>query len=147
MPYIPGSPIDAYCANCKADTKHVVLEVDGLQVREVRCEKCRTSGEFRAPRAGLRAGLKAAVKRKSVPPPGRKTTRRRAEPPEEIHRRLLFGRDRNNAEPYSIKLKPAVNDMISHPTFGIGVVTAITDPQKVRVLFEDGERMLVCNRE
>jgi len=146
VPYIPGSPIDAFCANCKSDTKHVVLEVDGLQVREVRCEKCRTNGEFRAPRAGLRAGLKAAVKRKSMPPSGRKTTRKRAEPPEEMHRRMLMGRDISAAEPYSIKLKPAVNDLVSHPTFGVGIVVAFSDIQKIRVFFEDGERILVCNK-
>lgn len=146
MPYIPGSPIDAYCSNCKSDTKHVVLEVDGLQIREVRCEKCQTSGEFRAPRAGLRAGLKAAIRRKSAPPPGRKTTRRRAESPEETFRKMLFGRDLSAATPYSVKAALAVNELISHPTFGIGVVTAITDQYKARVFFEDGERMLVCNK-
>lgn len=144
MPYIPGSPIDAFCANCKSDTKHVVLEVDGLQVREVRCEKCRTNGEFRAPRAGLRAGLKAAIKRKSTPP--KKTTRKRAEAPEETHRKMLHGRDLSAAANYNIKLKPAINDLISHPTFGVGVVVSFADLQKIRVFFEDGERMLVCNK-
>ena len=146
MPYIPGSPIDAYCSVCKSDTKHVVLEVDGLQVREVRCEKCRTSGEFRAPHAGLRAGLKAAVRRNSVSPAGRKTTRRRAESPEETYGKMLLGRDLSTASPYNIKAKPAAGDLISHPTFGLGVVTAVTDIHKVKVFFEDGERILVCNK-
>ena len=147
MPYIPGSPIDAYCSVCKSDTKHVVLEVDGLQVREVRCDKCRTSGEFRAPRAGLRAGLKAAARRNSVSSSGRKTTRRRAEPPEETYGKMLQGRDLSAVSPYSVKAKLASGDLISHPTFGVGVVTAITDTYKAKVFFEDGERMLVCNRD
>ncbi len=146
MPYIPGSPIDAYCPSCKSDTKHVVLEVDGLQVREVRCEKCRTVGEFRAPRAGLKAGLKAAIRRKSVPPSPVRSTRKRAEKPADLYRRVIFGRDVSAAIPYSIKAKLAVNDLVCHSTFGVGIVAAITDPNKARVLFEDGERMLVCNK-
>jgi hypothetical protein len=58
----------------------------------------------------------------------------------------MHGRDRSSAEPYSIKVKLAVNDLISHPTFGVGVVASMADPQKARVVFEDGERMLVCNK-
>ncbi len=147
MPYIPGSPIDAYCANCKTDTHHVVLEVEGVQIREVRCESCGTTGEFRVARARTRAGVREALKRKSMPPPPRKrTSRKKAATPEEILEKLLVGKDLSQAAPYSIKLPLQVSDLVEHPKFGIGIVTAIVDVQKVRVAFEDGERILICNR-
>ena len=60
---------------------------------------------------------------------------------------MLVGRDLSSASPYSVKAKLAAGDLIAHPTFGVGVVTAITDVHKAKVFFEDGERMLVCNRD
>jgi hypothetical protein len=147
VPYIPGSPIDAYCGNCKSDTNHVVLEVDGIQVREVRCEKCSTRGEFRAPRAKARAGLKEALRRKSMPPPPRrKNTRRKAETPEQIFEKLVDGRDVDAALPYNIRTVLKVGDMVDHPKFGLGVVAALPEDQKARIFFEDGERVMVCNK-
>lgn len=126
----------------------MVLEVDGVQVRQVRCESCGTTGEFRVARAKTRAGLREALKRKSVPPPPRKrTSRKRAETPEEVFEKLVAGRDLSQAAAYSIKLPLQISDLIEHPKFGFGIVTAIADVQKVRVAFEDGERILVCNRK
>jgi hypothetical protein len=147
VPYIPGSQIYAYCGSCKSDTKHVVLEVEGVQIREVRCKVCSARGEFRATRAKTKAGLQEAIKRKSMPPPPRRRApRKKAETPEEIFNKLVSGRDLSMAEPYSIELPLKVSDIIDHPKFGVGIVIAIADAQKVRVVFEDGERIMVCNR-
>ena len=66
--------------------------------------------------------------------------------PEEVFQKLVEGRDLSAAEPYSIKTPFQVSDLIDHPKFGVGVVTAIADVQKVKVVFEDGERVMVCNR-
>ncbi len=124
----------------------MVLEVDGIQIREVRCEKCAVRGEFRAPRARARAGLKEALRRKSQPPPRRKTTRRKAETPEEIFEKMVDGRDTDNAQPYSIRTVLKVGDLVDHPKFGVGVVSGLPDTQKARIFFEDGERVMVCNK-
>lgn len=147
MPYIPGSPINAYCVNCKSDKHHVVLEVDGVQVRLVRCESCAKEGEFRAPREKTKAGLQEALRRKTMPPPPRKrATRKKNATPEEVFNKLVEGRDLSAAKPYSIKPPFQVSDLIDHPKFGVGIVTEIADVQKVKVVFEDGERIMVCNR-
>jgi hypothetical protein len=147
VPYIPGSPINAYCARCKSDRDHVVLEVDGVQVREVRCESCGARGEFRSPREKTKAGLQEAIRRKTMPPPPRRrATRKKNETPEEIFNKLVEGRDLSAAEPYSIKAPFKVADLIDHPKFGVGIVTEVADVSKVKVVFEDGERVMVCNR-
>jgi hypothetical protein len=125
----------------------VVLEVDGVQVRLVRCESCGVEGEFRSPREKTKAGLQEALRRKTMPPPPRRrAARKRAESPEEIFQKLVEGRDLSTAEPYSIKAPFQVSDLIDHPKFGVGIVTAIEDVQKVKVVFEDGERIMICNR-
>lgn len=139
MPYIPGSPIKARCLTCNADTEHVVLEAIGMQIRQVRCQKCRTEGAFHAPR----------IKPKPEPEKEKKTrkTTRRAATPEAQLRKLLEGRDLSAATTYSVNLVLKPGHIIDHPSFGIGVVTEIVGPTKAKIFFEAGERVMICNRE
>jgi hypothetical protein len=44
---------------------------------------------------------------------------------------------------YSATAKVAVGDLLEHPKFGLGVVTAV-DPGRAHILFESGTRKLVC---
>lgn len=46
-------------------------------------------------------------------------------------------------KPYSATAKVAVGDLLEHPKFGVGVVTAV-DPGRAHILFESGTRKLVC---
>lgn len=46
-------------------------------------------------------------------------------------------------KPYSATAKVAVGDLLEHPKFGLGVVTAV-DPGRAQILFESGARKLVC---
>lgn len=59
---------------------------------------------------------------------------------------MVDGRDVDTAEPYSIRAELKVGDMVDHPKFGVGVVAALPDNQKARIFFEDGERVMVCNK-
>lgn len=45
--------------------------------------------------------------------------------------------------PYAAAATFAVGDLVEHPKFGLGVVTA-TEPRRVVLLFADGSRKLVC---
>lgn len=132
---------------CKADTVQTVLEVDGLQVRLVRCEKCNTEGPFRVPRAKTREGLLAVARKRNTIPPPKKRTRRKAEDPAQIFRKLIEGKDIVQAPAYNIKMELEVGDVIKHPTFGVGVVTAITGPQKASIVFEDGPKNLMFGKK
>jgi hypothetical protein len=148
VPYIPGSPIEAYCTECKSDTDHRVLEVDGKLVRAVRCEKCSNEGILRAPRDKTKAALIDYAKRSSAPPPPRKNTRsKKVVPPEETFRELTEHLELDTATTYNIKKPLAEGDLIDHPSFGVGLVTMVTDLHKAKVFFETGERVMVCNRK
>ena len=47
---------------------------------------------------------------------------------------------------YSPKEKYQSGDVLKHPTFGVGVTTAVKDESKIEVLFEGGSKVLVHGR-
>ncbi|MDJ0761539.1 MAG: hypothetical protein QNJ97_01005 [Myxococcota bacterium] len=136
---------------CKRDSNHVVLEAVGLQIRSVRCERCGAEDAYRAPRAKTKAALLefAAQKKRtsSAPKPASRSRKASARTPRTIFAELTDGMDFDTALPYSAKNALNEGDLIRHPIFGIGIVTARTDFQKAKVVFETSERVMVCNRQ
>lgn len=53
--------------------------------------------------------------------------------------------DNPDVRRYTPKEAFALEELLRHPKFGVGKVTAVRDAHKVVVLFRDGERMLVIN--
>lgn len=146
MTYVPGNAAEGYCATCDEDTLHTVLEIEGLQIRCARCSKCSTEGPFRVSRAKARAGLMAYVgKRATIPPPPRRQ-RKKAEDPAQIYRRMMEGKKISEARTYKISMALSEGDILRHPRFGVGIVSALTGPQKAVVVFEDGPKNLVFGR-
>ncbi len=54
--------------------------------------------------------------------------------------------DETDMKPYSIRIKPAVGDVLKHAKFGVGVVVRLSDATRAEVLFRDGIRRLVCGK-
>jgi len=51
-----------------------------------------------------------------------------------------------NPRPYSPNDKYQPGDVLKHPSFGVGVTTAIKDGTKIEVLFEGGSKLLIHGR-
>jgi hypothetical protein len=149
LPYIVGSRIEAYCANCKGDQVHIVIEMAGVRIRAVKCEKCQIEGDFKTPREKARAAIMqyAAKKRRSSPPPKPRGRARKSNSPKAVFERLIEGLDLETATPYDIKAQLREGELVEHPNFGIGVVTALIDLHKAKIFFQKGERVMVCNRQ
>lgn len=49
-------------------------------------------------------------------------------------------------KPYAISDQYEANQVVAHPSFGIGFVNAILTPTKVEIIFESGIKRLVCNK-
>jgi len=49
-------------------------------------------------------------------------------------------------KPYSIKEEYSENQVIEHPSFGVGFVNQVLSETKVEVIFEEGVKRLVCNK-
>ncbi len=147
MPYVPGNAVEGFCSTCKKDTLQTVLEVEGLQIRLVRCEKCKEEASFLMAREKTKAALReVAAKRRSTATPVRRK-RRKPEDPGQTFRKLIEGKDLSAALDYNIRLELDIGQVIRHPTFGIGVVVAVNEPMKANITFEDGPRMMVCNKK
>jgi hypothetical protein len=146
LPYVPGNAAEGYCLECKKDTVQTVLEVSGLQVRLVRCEKCGVEGPLRMPRHKTRAGLRAALQKNTSPSAPKRRTRKPKEDPGRTFRQLLQGKDISTAVEYNIRVPLTEGDVVKHKSFGIGVVTAIIAADKATVQFEEGPRTMVFGR-
>jgi hypothetical protein len=48
--------------------------------------------------------------------------------------------------PYKVSESYASGDFIEHPVFGVGKVLDIVGAEKMQVVFEEGRKILLCNR-
>jgi len=145
VPYVVGNAIDGYCKKCRTDTSQTIIELEGNQIRSVRCQTCNAEGPFQSPRAKTKAGLREVAAKRKKPAPRR--TKKKKEDPAEIYRQLLEGRDLDEAIPYKTKNPLDEGDLVDHPKFGIGVVVSVIEPTKANIAFEDRPRIMVCNRK
>ncbi len=113
--YRVAGEVDAFCTRCKLNLAHTIVAMVGSKIARVRCNTC--------------GG-------------GQRPTRQRT---------VLSFADRlaasNPAEatPYNPKLAYTLDQLISHPTFGLGIVTALRE-DKMDVAFKAIEKTLVQRR-
>jgi len=86
-------------------------------------------------------------------PPGSSTTRARATratrppaKPERDYASILRSRDPATARGYATTEHFKDGELIRHPTFGVGLVMAIKDANKIEVMFADGSKTLIHRR-
>src|SRR5882672_9976386 len=121
-----GSDIEAYCPKCKSDTAHTVITKYEEEVRRVQCSVCGDVHSFRKPR-GEEADDNspdqpaAAKKRLAAKKPSWQEAKDRA-----------GNKGLATARPYSIRDTYDEGDVVTHPKFGVGFVTEITE-NKVEV--------------
>jgi hypothetical protein len=127
-----GGEIDAFCTRCELELAHTVHAVVAGRPVRVECNTCHAVHAFRGA-----AGARPAARGSS-----------RAERP----RRAAVGFDdllaarRGPARRYSPGDAYAVDDVVDHPTFGRGFVSAVRNPGKIEVTFRSEVRVLVHGR-
>ncbi len=146
MPSV-GENIDAYCLKCKLLLVHVILfKVNGA-VSRVKCKTCGAEHKYR--------GAAKPVKKSEVSKPlARKTVATKKAVTSKLSDgqiALQWDLKSRNRQPdapilnYSIKETYKVNDVISHPTFGVGFVERILSDKGMSVLFNDSVKQLGMN--
>ena len=137
-----GSEVEALCTKCKSATVHVVEVIKKDKIAKVMCKSCLSSHKFKSPEdavaviAKVKAAPKKRVPKVAAPPKTRE---------ERKWSRLLAQVDVEHPIEYTMKGKYAERDVISHNTFGLGVVLKVVDTTKMSVVFQIGVKTLVQN--
>lgn len=144
----PGSEIDAWCTQCKADKVHRIIALVGQTPKKVECLSCKGHHMYRATQATKDAA--AAHKRASKPEkPGVTRTTRTSISPRKREEDLLAswekaitGKEVAAFKAYRIDKSFSKGDLIRHAKFGEGVVASVLDANKCEILFKDGMKTL-----
>lgn len=139
-----GGEVDALCTRCKLLLAHTILAMVGTKIARVRCNTCGGDHAYR--------GAPGSTDRPSASS-SRGTTARapsapRAEKADKVvisFEQQLAGKDLANAPRYSPKDTYQVDQVIQHPTFGLGLVTAVRG-DKVDITFKSDSKTLVHGR-
>jgi hypothetical protein len=133
-----GSDIEAYCPKCKQDTSHTVITKYEEEVRRVQCSVCGDVHAYRKPRG-------EEVDEPPEPVAARKRAAQKKLTWQEAFDKLGANKAHDRSRPYTIREQYHEGDIVSHPKFGIGFVTEISE-NKAEVTFQDDRRLLVHNR-
>lgn len=129
-----GGEVDAHCNKCDLNLAHTIIAMVGTAIKRVKCNTCNSDHMFR--------GVQPLQKAASFAAP-RKTTAR--VPKSEVKvigfDELLKGKDLTKAKKYSIKETFKVDDVVDHPTFGFGIVSAVR-VDKVDITFKSDVKTL-----
>ena len=133
MAHRVGGEVDAPCSRCKLDLAHTILAMVGPRIVRVRCNTCGGDHVYRQPQG------------RATPAAGRTRT--------PVAERSVLGfeeqlakldvaaaRDYRTADTY------AVDQVVRHPTFGLGIVRSVR-PDKMEVAFKAALRTLVHGRD
>lgn len=134
-----GGEVDAFCTRCKMDLAHTILAMVGTKIVRVRCNTCGGDHAFRGAPGTTDKPPRASSSRAASS---------KAERPEKVvisFEEQLAGKDIANAPKYSPKDAYKVDQVIQHPTFGLGLVTAVRG-DKMDVAFKAETKTLVHAR-
>jgi hypothetical protein len=141
-----GSNVDGWCTKCKLILAHTVEATVGGKITRVHCNTCRSQHAYRSQPPGK--AVAGGAKRSTTTGRTKRTTRtsKPTTPQAEDYPALIHGRDPSKARAYRLSDRFAAKDLISHPTFGLGVVLSSKDGSKIEVLFVDGPKTLAQGR-
>ncbi|MCH5276851.1 MAG: hypothetical protein J1E80_03335 [Desulfovibrionaceae bacterium] len=164
----PGQRLEARCTRCRDVTGHVIIALVDGRVVKVECCACGSVHKYYPPEAPAREvkhralrvrpghergeAVLAATRRQPRPGAasgpgapsraGQHTARLQAE----LERQWQDALARNPAtpEPYAMTGNYALGALVDHPSFGVGMVLALTPPDKMEILFREGIKALRC---
>ena len=131
-----GGEVDAFCTKCELALAHTVHALVGGRPVKVECNTCHGVHRYRDGGGGGTAT-------RALPGAERKT-RARAEvvPFDE----LLASKRVADSRAYSAKATYTPDEVVDHPSFGRGYVSAVRDGGKIDVTFRSGVKVLVHRR-
>ncbi len=134
-----GSEVDSYCLKCKDMTNHMIIAMADGAIAKVQCNACGGRHKYRAAKPSKSTKTKSTAGSRAVASTTLKEKKAAA-----AFEALLKGRETSEGKPYAMTAIFDKNEIINHPTFGLGVVTSIIPANKIEVTFKDGVKILIC---
>ncbi len=133
-----GGEVDGFCTRCEMTLAHTIIAMVGGRPVKVECNTCHGVHRFRGDVPGATATARSAS-------PGAATAARRTRERPSIASfdEALRGKNLAMAQRYSPRTTYQVDQVIEHPTFGLGWVSAVRDATKVEVTFRSDVKVLV----
>ncbi|MDH3998405.1 MAG: hypothetical protein OET90_06160 [Desulfuromonadales bacterium] len=125
-----GDPIESRCTKCRKITNHIIVAITDDVPAKVQCNTCEGQHKYRPPAAKKKPAAKRIAKPKELE--------------QKEWQKLFADSEGQQSVPYAMTAAFKTGTVIKHPNFGLGLVQAITGPQKMEVLFEDGKKKLRC---
>jgi hypothetical protein len=128
----PGQEVLSYCGKCKLALVHVIISMNKKgNIDKCECKTCGATHKYRDPE-------KAAKKRSATPRAPKKAS---ASPADKWDKAVSDAK--GIALPYEMSGEFSEGNIIDHPTFGKGVVEENIPPNKIKVIFEEGAKILI----
>ena len=130
-----GGEVDATCTRCRMELAHTILAMVGQKVARVRCNTCGSDHVYRGTQSSSRTAA------------GRPRVAAAEKAPKSIvgFEAQLAALDVSKAQDYHPDQSYAVDQVLRHPTFGLGIVRSVRQ-DKMDVAFKAAERTLVQGR-
>lgn len=136
-----GDTVESQCTRCKALLNHTVVAMVGGQVVRVKCNTCGSEHNHRPVKEAKVAAAKGAKVAKVAATPRARAAKAPVVSDEQIWEELIRPHDPDLAVPYSMEGKFRINSLVTHPTFGIGLI-ASSQSGKIEVVFKAGRKLL-----
>jgi hypothetical protein len=136
-----GGEIDAACGKCEMNLAHTIIAMVGPKVIKVKCNTCGGDHNYRGVQPLVKMQSFAAPKRASSSSSGSSSPKKAAVVVVSWDEQFK-GKDLTKAKKYSPRETFAVDDVVDHPTFGLGLVRSVRDG-KVEVAFKQEDKILV----
>lgn len=134
-----GGEVDAFCSRCNLNLAHTILAMVGAKIARVKCNTCQNDHVYR--------GVQTAMQANSFTKP-RKSAKALAAESGKVtigFQERIGGKDPSKARKYSPKETFALDDLIDHPTFGLGIVAEVR-ADKIVIHFKADEKTLIHGR-
>ena len=138
-----GDPVESQCTRCKALLNHTIIAMVAGEVVRVKCNTCGSEHNHRPAKQPKVAAAKGAKVVKAASAPRSKAAKAPTVSDEEVWEELIRPLDPDLAVPYSMEGKFRANSLLTHPTFGIGLIAA-SQSGKIEVVFKAGRKLLRC---
>jgi hypothetical protein len=130
-----GGEIDAACSRCELNLAHTIIAMVGPKVVKVKCNTCNNEHVYRGTQPLIKTAMKSSSARAGSSTP-------RAPKIVVSWEDKFKGKDLARAKKYSIRETFVVDDVVDHPTFGLGLVTGVRG-DKVDIAFKQEDKTLV----